>query len=414
VRGDDGVGAAGRPGTSLSAVDAWGMAEHRPGNGDGPVRQRDLVGCIPWGLLGWLGLALAVEGFVAGRAADLTPGNVWEWRQAGRSARRGAVEADVLCLGDSQVKNDLLPRVLEARSGRRAYNLAMTAGQAPATYFQLRRVLRAGAQPSALIVSFKPHLLMSDRGQSLRAWPELLDLDECLDLAWTARDSGFFATVALGRLLPSLRARGEVREGVLAALRGASASHGWEVAVRRRNIDANRGAVVLTRDPQYTGQVGPWGVHLYPTSWRCDPVNEAYLGRLLDLAQRRGLPVHWLLPPVCPEAQAGRERCGADVRFLQFVRRVRDRYPELVILDARTSGYSAPLFHDPIHLNRGGAAALSAAVAAVLRHPPEGESGPARWVTLPAPREWPGRAPIEDVGESILAVRASDADPSRR
>src|SRR3954468_14498703 len=94
---------------------------------------------IPWGLIGMLGLIAAVERSVASRAFELTANPMFlDWRESGRAARAEAARAQVLALGDSLVALGVQPRILEARFGRSAYNLAVPGAPAPASYFLLK------------------------------------------------------------------------------------------------------------------------------------------------------------------------------------------------------------------------------------------------------------------------------------
>ena len=57
----------------------------------------------------------------------------WEFCQ--RAVLREAPKAEILCLGSSLLKFGALPVVIEKATGRRAYNLALSNGRLPATYF---------------------------------------------------------------------------------------------------------------------------------------------------------------------------------------------------------------------------------------------------------------------------------------
>ena len=48
------------------------------------------------------------------------------------------------------------------------------------------------------------------------------------------------------------------------------------------------------------------------------------------------------------------------------MKRFQDEFPNLVVLDARRSGYGGAAFWDPIHLTRSGSATLSTDVAATI------------------------------------------------
>lgn len=357
----------------------------------------------PWptGLLAMLALVAGVERHLARHDVDYVHPWAWDWKRSGAAASKEAAGCEVLCLGDSLVKFGLLPRVIEERLGVRSYNLAVGAGQASATYFLLRRALDAGARPRAVVVDFKPHLLAYDVHNSDAMWPLLLSPGECLDLAWSARDAGFFARTLLARLLPSVRGRAEVGAAIAAALRGGSSSPRDSLPPVWRNWNVNRGAQVAPRGPGPPGAGAGWAHELFPAAWEPHPVNVAYVRRLLALAAARGIVVHWLLPPIRPDSQAECERIGLDARHAAFVAALRAEFPGLVVLDGRRSGYGAEVHVDPVHLDRRGAAALSADVAAALG----GRERPSGWVALPPYRERPAPGRLEDLEESRIALQ---------
>ena len=100
----------------------------------------------PAGLAGMIALVIAIEWCVSWNEGRLlTPGTL-VWSENSRAATDEAVRADILGLGDSLVMHGLAPAVIEARLGKKAYNLAVPSGQPAANLFLLRRMLRAGAQ----------------------------------------------------------------------------------------------------------------------------------------------------------------------------------------------------------------------------------------------------------------------------
>ncbi len=364
---------------------------------------------LPAGLLGSLALVMAIERGVTNHEGALAPPWTTDWRHAGGAARREAPRAEVLCLGDSLVKFAVLPRAIEGRSGRRAYNLAVHNGQAPATYFLLRRALDAGARPAAVLVDFAPHLLTGGPYANLRQWGELVEPGECLDLARTARDADLFALITAARLLPSYAARFEIRGAVLGALAGRSTSQSAVTDAYRRNWRRNLGALAMPGNPASRADT-PFGGDLVDAARPFDPVNLAYIRRLLDLTAARRIPVYWLLPPPNPSVQAIRDRNGSDDRYLALIRRLGATHPGLTVLDARHSGYDHSLHFDPVHLDHRGAAALSRSIADALATPPDLHPAPGpRVVDLLAYRDRPGGVPIEDLTQSTLAIRGSAA-----
>lgn len=367
-----------------------------------PLNRRP-VSPIPWGLLGMLALLGVVECAVARLPRDFASTGVWDWSQSRRRADRSIRDCRLLCFGDSQVKLGLVPRLVEARAGMRTYNLALIGGQAPSSYFLLRRALAAGARPSAVVVDFLPPLLAKDRVTNMRLWPELLSFRDTLELAFVDGDPTLAATLVLSRLVPSVRSRVDLRSQVVAAIGGARPPSSAE-GFHRRNWDVNRGAMIL---PHYPFKEDPdlWYRVNYPKDWACEPVNARYVDRFLALAEERRITVYWLIPPIDPQAQALCESKGQDARFLAFVREHQGRHRNLVVVDARHAGYPRSAFVDAVHLHSEAALALSEAVAEVVS---AGPSAP-NWRSLPAYRPRPLDVPLEDLEQSRMAFERSGA-----
>jgi hypothetical protein len=367
-------------------------------------------GLWPVGLIGMLGLVLGVERYVARHDARFTTVHAADWRHSGQSVPR-AVGCDLVGFGDSLVKFGLVPQVLELRlgTGRRAYNLAVPQGQAPAHYFLLRRLLRAGARPSAVLVDGE--MLVEKPLDNARVWPELASLRECAELAWEARDANVLATMVLARLLPSYKARHEIRLSVTSALKGKLPDEPRALPVIARNWNRNAGAQLLPPRNDPPGQ-DPRPAELEragyrPTQWRCDPLNATYVKRFLDLAMARGIPVFWLLPPYHPEVQARRARYGWDGQYMAFLRNLQARYPSLTVIDGRNAGYPADVLADMTHLDRTGAIAFSDAVGGLLRDRLAGIGS--RWVEIPgydagAAMVLAAASPVEDIKQSGRAL----------
>jgi len=179
---------------------------------DGPPRSRVARGPIPFGLLGMVALVVAVESFVVRHELDFTPWGSSAWIVADRASRREATSCDVLFLGDSLVKMGLLPIVVEGETGRSAYNLGICAAQAPLPYFMLRRVLGAGGKPSAVVVDYKPNLLVGGPRDFARNWAELLTPREAIELAYFGGLS--HTEIALQLNAPLGTVKGRVRLGI--------------------------------------------------------------------------------------------------------------------------------------------------------------------------------------------------------
>ena len=380
------------------------------------------AGKWPLGLFGMLVLVAAGERFVASHDVDFSNASASNWKYAGRDARRTTKPGTVLCLGTSLVKYGVVSRLIEQETGRPAYNLAVCDGHMPSSYFLLRRALDAGAKPAALVVDCQdgPVSRGDTAGRAeavrvnLRNWPELLTLDEWFDLAWTARDPAFLLEMAVSRVVPSFKARFEIRKSIVAACQGVPATSRLDVTALKRNWALNRGTMLMPRrwapavedaPPEEAAEV----LAALPRElYRRNHVTEAYARRFLTLAASKDIPVFWVLPPSSPEQQAGRDRIGMTAYFTKQAADFRNEFPNLTVVDGRRSGYRLEVFWDKVHLDRLGAtvfsADLGAAIAARLgKVPADG-----RWVMLPRFRDRPFSVPLEDVAASRLATAQSE------
>ena len=369
----------------------------------------------PWGLIGALGLILPVERFVAGHDHDFTSTSALNWGYVRAAAVSEAPGNPILCVGSSHVKFGIAPVVIESGTGRRTYNLAACSGFMPVSYFVLRRALRSGARPTAVlvdcpddpIVPSKPDGRDEGLRRNERLWPELLDLHETLDLACVSRDPEFLARTLLAWLSPTYKARFEIRANVSAALQGLSASSSWEGDLARRNWASNRGTHVMPRNPDFeakhAGEVVQTPPQLPPPDgWSMNRLNLAYARRFLKLAEAHGVRVFWLIPPISASYQESRNRTGKDEQHTRFTRRVLADHPEVTVIDGRRSAYPAGAFWDTHHLNATGATAFSTDVSTVLRRSLGGPSPGHLWVMLPPyPEADPVRdSRLEDIAQS--------------
>jgi hypothetical protein len=323
---------------------------------------------------------------------------------AGRAARGEAPGRDVLFFGDSVVKFGVVPRLIQERTGLRSYNLATAGNPAPVAHVLLRRALEAGARPRAVFVDFKPLLLTGYRVDA-PTLARIGGLRDGLGLAWAARDPGLFGEFAAAQTLPTVRDRRAIRAAILAGLRARPDPDRPSTEARRRNWAVNQGAQVFPPNPlaQSTAEFPNEAPNLRP-DWSCHPVNAAYIDGFFRLAAEHRIPAYWLLTPIHPRLQAGRDRLGLDDALTRFLAE-RAGASGVTVVDARRLGLDPDLFVDATHLDRRGAAALSAALAEFLADV-DRPAGPGRWVVLP-PRPRPlddGR--IEDTDQSALALRA--------
>jgi len=377
-----------------------------PAMTDNPANPARDIARWPTGPLGMLVLVAVIELILAGRHLDFTTVTATDWRRTGEAASTKALGRDVLCFGDSLVKFGVLPRVIEAKTGLKAFNLAINAGPMPAEYFLLRRALDAGAKPKAIVADFFALMLPDQPRVAIRAYPELASLRDCLDLAQTTRDADLMTAILLGKFLPSVRSRFEIRASVAAAFDGRRASP-WPASRQvwtawKEQLGAQPMPAAPGRPDENRALVGS----LTPDHWTLDPINAAYFERFVALAESRQIPVFWIMPPLGPEVQAGRAARGTDAAYGKFARQAQTRFPDLIVLDARNSGYDGSTHIDPIHLNVGGATVLSGDIAlAVAGHLNRRTS--ARWSNLPL---YPGRTTVGSptavaVGASVGSAR---------
>jgi hypothetical protein len=311
-----------------------------------------------------------------------------------------APRAEILCFGDSLTEGGVQPRVLQARLGRPAYNLAMP-GQPPyVSYFLLRRALASGARPAAVVVDFAPSMCASDPRELCTEVTDLLGLRDCLDLAWATGDGSVCGSLLFSWLLPTLRHRHEIRAEVWQHVgRKRQPPPHLPLASLWRNWEANRGAFAV---PQSLGDLP--GEPLSPP-WVCDPVTAGYIERFLALATAHRLSVFVLVPPSVPDLQDRYDRQGITSAYTSFLRSLQAEFPSVTVLDGRHSGYPRSAFGDLVHLDWKGACTLSRGLADVLARPPDEKGGP-RWIDLPVYRNSPVENLVEDLTQSLRFVQA--------
>jgi len=337
---------------------------------------------IPLGFLGMLALIGVGESFVSRNDLRFSHFDADAWK-ATRTAAHHLPAGGVLLFGDSQIEFGISPITVESRLGQPTQSLALRRAQPPATYFLLREALQSGAVPAAIVVNFAPHLLEFDLDWNERFWPELANVDECLDLAQTLGAPSVFGPLALSRLLPSYLERQQIRENLMAGFRGETPTMPLSIQMTRRNRGMNRGAFLLTkRPPDFQHETGPWGVPRKPI-WTPAPANEAYIHRFLQLAAKHQIPVFCAVMPVVSKLKRLSESSGEEKAYYAWLGKLLVRYPQLRILDWRSSGYPDSMFIDAIHLDVEGAVSTGLALADYLAvHLKEAGTGE-RWVRMP-------------------------------
>lgn len=377
-------------------------------------------GRIPIGLLGMSALIALVEMAIASRQPAFV--NAWacDWRQSASAASFGAEvrNAGILCVGDSLAKFGIVPMVLEARLGLKAYNLAVSAGTPPASFYLLRRALEAGARPRAVLFECSPHALAMPIPCSRVLMPELARINEAIDLGIMSRDPELLGCLLTAKLLNSIKDRLELRAWAWSCLTDGKddvRSRRLIRAVFERNRQVNHGGEFQRHRPRPRG--GGWDELrpvFAPDSWSMTAEMHSYITRLFELTAAEGVPVYWVLPPLCPELHALRERKGLEAQLAGTIAEFQGRFPHVTVLDARCSGYDDDVFVDAIHLDSQGAAALSHQVADVLESSLKPtRKGPA-WVALPAYQQRELPAAIEDMDASREALRLAWQDRHSR
>jgi len=387
----------------------------RPGLGVDPAgrpeRHPRTRAAWPVGLIASALAVALVEGLVAAGGLSRRDPVTTSWAFSAAAARGPAARSAVLCLGDSLAKHGLIPSVIASGTGRSSYNLATAAGPAPATYFLFRRAVESGARPVAVVFDLKPGLLAGGPKFRTRAWQELLDPREAVELIRATRSPAFAAELLAGSISPSLRSRHELRANVAGALRGEGSTVRALAALCLRNWSVNLGANLATPRPSYDGRVteAEHAEHL-SQGFHAQRANADYARRLVALAAETGARAYLLIPPFTPELRARRLATGADAGYDAFVRSLQSRHPGLTVLDARDGDYPASVFVDPIHLDARGAVTLSAEVAAAIRPDldrPRTPATPGRWLRLPPYRPVDRPPGLEDVEQSRAFLAAS-------
>jgi hypothetical protein len=361
---------------------------------------------LPLALFGAIWIVWLIEGHIA-RRQDMSTIYAIEWRRTGQAPRKKEVVASpILCFGTSLTRFGISPRVLEETLHLPAYNLALSGGQPFPSYLMLQRSLAAGAKPRAILVDFMWMTIGKDHTYNQRLVTELLTLRDCAEFAWAAQDLSFFGQVAAATLIPSYRARQEVRTNIDFALRGWEPPRVPERLLYDRNMTLNRGALHVPLGKAKV-EFDPDHPVIFQKVWSCSPVSERYIDKFLGLASSHKIPVFWLIPPL-PEATTARlTELGVQPRFLQFVETMRALHPEVIVLDGSNSRYEPSAFFDMIHLDRDGAVVWSASVAAaVKRHLESPQTLAGAWEHLPNYHPDAMAARIEDIDKTNANLRA--------
>jgi hypothetical protein len=376
---------------------------------------------LPWGVIGALGLVLIVEGYLTRHNKDFTLTEGLNWGYAIKAAATEARDAEILAMGSSSSKFGIISRVIERETGLRTFNLATCSGDMATNYFVFRRAIEAGARPKAVLLdcymSQKTATHRDVRFRGIRSWAEILDLRDALDLAWTSRDPDFLATVLLSQLFPSYKARYEVRNRIMAHLRGQTDMTPQVGRYVRRNWKANRGTQVMERSAEFEAKHPGERLKSPPKPptpeqvARSEPL-DAYSRRFLALAAAHGIRVFFLLSPVSPGLQEARIQSGQDTNDTIIAHKLQALDPRLILVEGRQTGYPTETYFDPVHLNEQGARRLSLDVAAVLKRHLTGPAPRNLCINLPPYREGDRRS--DDRLETLAQSMSLLSDSARR
>jgi hypothetical protein len=368
---------------------------------------------LPFGFFGMLAIVASFEWFVAAHSFDFSDGPAADWKRTGRASTAEALDAEILCFGSSLLKFGLVPDLIEKRTGLRTFNLSLLGGQAPSSYFLLRRVLEAGAKPKLILLDCQdmPSKPGHDhvRGLSLplhmTSWPELLSLRELFELSCSARDSTFFGSVFIRESLPSYRRRRELRGELGQLVRKGTTNLRAQNLINGRNWRINCGSILMPPKPGNKTRVTSDQRKLPRCEWALDPVTSEYLREFFALAASNGVQVVWLIPPTSPEHEGLRVSVGQHEHMTQVAREFQAAFAGLVVIDGRTSGYDRSVFIDDSHLSKPGAVAFTGEIAEVIARIMERAQPTVSWVELPRYRESVEVAKFEDTNQSRLALK---------
>jgi lysophospholipase L1-like esterase len=213
--------------------------------------------------------------------------------------------------------------------------------------------------------------------------------------------------------LPSFHGRPEIRANIAAALRGQEPERNAARFLYARNAAANRGACHLG-SVGYDGTVDPANSVMFPKDWSCTAASLAYVEKFLALADSRGIPVFWALPPMMPEAGAYWASSGTRARYMAMAGSFTARHPGVTLVDATTARYPVEAFNDPVHLNRDGAVVFTADLADVIRSRLATGGGTATaLVGLPDYRADKNADRVEDSRATLAKITTALAAPRR-
>ena len=291
----------------------------------------------------------------------------------------------IFCFGDSLVKMGVSPIILESLLKEPVCNLAIPGSRPSASFFILRRLLKAGTAPKFVLVDYESGILRDDPRKAVHETAELFGLDDCMDLAAVTQDFDYVSSLVTAVTIPSYRLKHSTCTTLLRPLRIGIGIDKSEIRDYLSNWRENRGQTLppysrLT-DIKANNKIDWKEVIGRRVPWYCHPYNKAYVEQFIGLAYKHGINVYWLLPPMHPKAQMELERTGVDAAYCRLLKQMLNRFPNLRIIDGRHAHYGSENFMGGCHLNRTGAIAYSTGLGELLTA--QTNKASPRWLLLP-------------------------------
>ena len=354
----------------------------------------------PLALLGVIGVVACVELAVGVTARSFMESQplIYETKLAALDA--GALSGEVIVLGDSTAVAALRPAALDEAlpAGWRIVNLALPGSGPVVGEYLLRRILAArseGPLPRLVVLHYST-LSYTEWRPNFVEYPltHLLPLGPVLRAAWAERDPGYLLEWVATRL-PTLRHREELKSGALSllfdrwpaladryrAITGDAADAArfrWQHA--RRAERNRRLAQDLLRERGWRlfeemhvpgGELDAAvrydrGLFHFP-AFAAAPREERALARLLDLCERRRIPV-LVLPAAQPQALAqALDRDGGGERLDAFALRAFGGRGRVAMPLGLRMPWPHRYFGDLAHVNEEGVRRTTREVLPALR-----------------------------------------------
>ena len=358
---------------------------------------------VPYGFLGMIVLVVAIEATVARYHSIEGHGIGYEWWLTGQRAAQASRKYDVLCFGDSQVKLDVQPKVLEPILGRKVFDLGVVGGQATTSYFLFRRALDAGARPKAVLVDFFHPLLMGMPVWNWEYLPLILTGRDAVELSWNSAEPDVLADWFLRRAIPTYGYRSAIRHAL--GIDKAAVDPYEQGAGLARNTARNLGAMAADENPAWDDDPRKYGRFVAPIAFGCSHVNRVYLDKFLALAEAHHVRVFYILCPCSPNWQRASTARDPEGNYHRAIRRHVLTHPNVQVVDARFAGYELGLFLDHSHLSHRGALLFSTDLAHAVKRELGPDATGERWLEVRRLETPPPAISLETINQSEHAVR---------